>query len=190
MKRLAHILFASGFLLLLTAGTAHANNGPYIGIIFVILFMGIPGLLLLGAILYFLPIKRSTAAYILLLAVLLFSLKVYDWTEKSVKHHETWQWYGARANMEMITGALSSYAPIYEAPPYPVGELDYQQLTELLPSVYNFPPSPDDAYFFNFHYGSINGDTYRIEVDVHTRRPTWIWATPEGIGPDEPEPRP
>jgi hypothetical protein len=158
--------------------------------VIIVLFMGIPGLLLLGAILYFLPIKRSTAAYILLLAILLFSLKVYDWTEKSVQHHETWQWHGARANVEVITGALSSYTADRKASLYPVGELNYWQLIELLPSTYNLPTSPDDAYIYNFHYVSKIGDTYRIETDIYTRRPTWIWATPEGIGPDEPESRP
>jgi hypothetical protein len=190
MKRMTHILFASGVLLLLHTGVAHANQGPYIGIALLSMLLAIPALICL-VILIFIPAARAVAGILLLaMATLLGSCAVFSMTVGTTRH-ETWQWHGAKANMEVITGVLSSYADSRKGlePKYPVGDLTWEQLRELLPEA-NLPSSPDDVHLYNFHYGSEDGKTYRIEADVHTRRPTWIWATPEGIRPDEPESRP
>jgi hypothetical protein len=178
-------------LMIMVPGTAHANAGPMIGVFFLGVILALPALV---ALIIWLSSSsketRNTAGILLLAMIVLFgSCAVFSMTVGTTRH-ETWQWHTARAYMELITDALSSYAPIYETAPYPVGELNYRQLIELIPSGYNFPPSPDDAFFNGFRYHSANGVTYRIETEVHTRRSTWLYATPQGIGPDEPGPRP
>jgi hypothetical protein len=167
--------------------------GPGVGIFFFSIILGVPALILL---IIWLAVPNETIraiAKVLLLVIAVLAvlatvqiIKLWDW-------NETWQWHAAKNHFENLRSVLTSYSADSETGLYPIGKFDGERLLDLL-NPYN--PAPESVslgmprHIDNFYYGSADGETYRIEADVYTREPSWIWATPEEIGPDEPGPRP
>lgn len=188
-RLMAVSLFATG-LLLLASGNAHANQGPYFSFGMIGMFLGIPALICLLAYIAVPSFRAMAGTMLLIMGGIMVAVFIYT-NAVIVPYHNTWQWHQAKAYMEVISEGLSAYADSIEGTDqkYPVGDLTWEHLFTFLPG-YNLPGSESDAHFSNFHYWSEDGKTYRIEADVYTRRPTWVWATPESTGPEEPEPRP
>ena len=194
MVRLIKISLLAAVLLLLFVGIANANMGPGVGIILFSIILGVPALILL---IVWLAVPNETIraiAKVLLLVIAVLAvlatvqtIKLWDW-------NETWQWHGAKNTMETVQSLLVKYSADSDPHRYPVGELDEKGMFDLLNPY--FEPTGQTTtglpvYIDNLHYGSADGKTYRMEADVYIRSGlSWIWATPEEIGPEEPGPRP
>ena len=91
----------------------------------------------------------------------------------------------AKANVDVLRSVLASYAADSDTNRYPVGPLDFDAISLLLPEA-NLPALEIDAKWVlaSFNYTSADGTSFGISVDANDRAQDAIFGSPSGITPN------
>jgi type IV pilus assembly protein PilA len=91
----------------------------------------------------------------------------------------------AKANVDVLRSVLASYAADSDTNRYPVGTLDFDEMSTLLPEA-NLPPAEEDAKWVetSFTYTSTDGTSFNIEVQANDRSQDGVYGSPSGITPN------
>jgi len=94
-------------------------------------------------------------------------------------------WGTAKANLSGLRSSLSGYATDSIVNKYPIGTLNFSQLSLAVPKA-NLPNMEEESKFHNgsFSYTSADGDYYTINVNADNRAFDPLTASPSGISPD------
>jgi len=103
-------------------------------------------------------------------------------------------WVGFRNVEEVRRGLDTIRAKVFASEHttvhgYPVGGFDYAEFANAFPD-FCFPEKAEDAGWKSgsFLYSSIDGESYRLTVQIDNERQSLVVATPEGM--DQPKPPP
>jgi len=91
----------------------------------------------------------------------------------------------AKANVDVLRSVLASYAADDDSNRYPIGPLNFNQISTLL-TVANLPGTEPEAKWAagTFAYASTDGTTFTITVDANDRANDTLTGTPSGILPN------
>jgi len=94
-------------------------------------------------------------------------------------------WGTAKSNIMMLRTSLSAYAIENTVTKFPVGTLNFSQLSTAVPKA-NMPDVEEGSKFQtgSFQYACADGGLYTITVNVNNRAFDALTATPNGISPD------
>ncbi len=91
----------------------------------------------------------------------------------------------AKANVDVLRSVLASYAADSDTNKYPVGTIDFDDISDLLPQA-NLPALEVEAKWVagSFTYTSGDGTTFQIRAQATDRSSDTIYGTPSGITPN------
>jgi len=91
----------------------------------------------------------------------------------------------AKANVDVLRSVLASYAADSDTNRYPIGPLNFGQISTLLPQA-NLPGTELDAKWVtsSFTYTSTAGTSFNVTVQAADRSSDTITGSPSGITPN------
>jgi len=91
----------------------------------------------------------------------------------------------AKANVDVLRSVLASYAADSDTNRYPVGTINFDDISTLLPQA-NLPDLEEDAKWVtgSFQYSSTDGTSFRLYAQATDRSSDEIFGYPSGITPN------